>query len=165
MANVTLNISGDSQEVIAVIRSLAQPHELGHGRVAAAMQASPFDGAAEMGIGAVRREHSWTGTSARDTRSSVSSDAQRLLDALVLAPDHQMHIDEIYSQLDLDRYGLIGARRSISAALRRNFTAVDASLLTTRDRRVTLNSDYAQAISADPSTDPLSRWGNQPQYS
>lgn len=165
MANVTLNISGDSQEVIAVIRSLAQPHEPGHGRAAAALLASPFDGAAEMGFPNVRREHSWTSTSARDTRNSVSNDAQRLLDALVQAPDHQMHIDEIYNQLDLDRYGLIGARRSISAALRRNFTAVDANLLTTRDRRVTLNSEYALAISADPSTETHSAWGNQPQYS
>lgn len=145
MATVTLNISGDSQEVISVIRSLAKQHEL------ALVQAgadAPLD---KNGATAVAgpREPAWTTATAKDTRNNVSTDAQRLLDALVQAPDHQLHIDEIYSQLNLDRYGLIGARRSISAALRRNAATVNATLLTTRDRRVTLSSEYADAISVE----------------
>ena len=145
MATVTLNISGDSQEVISVIRSLAKQHELALAQVGVDV---PMDtnGASAT---ASPREHSWTTATARDTRNNVSADAQRLLDALVSAPDHQLHIDEIYSQLDLDRYGLIGARRSISAALRRNAATVNATLLTTRDRRVTLSSEYADAISVE----------------
>ena len=107
------------------------------------------DGAAITSVDTGPRGNAWTSSTARDTRNNVSADAQRLLDALVRAPDHQMHIDEIYSQLELDRYGLIGARRSISAALRRNAATADATLLTTRDRRVTLSSEYADAISVE----------------
>lgn len=154
MATVTLNISGDSQEVISVIRSLAKQHERTHAQ--AALEAPiAINGAATTSATAGSRDHAWTTATARDTRNNVSADAQRLLDALVRAPDHQMHIDEIYSQLELDRYGLIGARRSISAALRRNAATVNATLLSTRDRRVTLNSEYADAISADSSTNGL----------
>ena len=145
MATVTLNISGESQEVISVIRSLAKQHERAHAHVATETPMAT-NGASISGVAAVSREHAWTAATARDTRNNVSADAQRLLDALVSAPDHQMHIDDIYSQLDLDRYGLIGARRSISAALRRNSATVNATLLTTRDRRVTLSSEYADAI-------------------
>ena len=146
MATVTLNISGDSQEVISVIRSLAKQQEEAHLPVAVE---SPMatNGSAVSSTASVSREHVWTAAAAKDTRNNVSADAQRLLDALVRAQDHQMHIDDIYSQLDLDRYGLIGARRSISAALRRNAATANATLLTTRDRRVTLNSAYADAIS------------------
>ncbi len=148
MATVTLNISGDSQEVISVIRSLAKQHELTNPQVA--LEASvASNGAAITGVATGSREHAWTTASARDTRNNVSADAQRLLDTLVRSPDHQMHIDDIYSELDLDRYGLIGARRSISAALRRNAATTNATLLTTRDRRVTLNSEYAVAIAAE----------------
>ena len=148
MATVTLNISGDSQEVISVIRSLAKQHERAH---APAPTESPMttNGSAIDTVAAVSREYAWTAADARDTRNNVSADAQRLLDALVRAPDHQMHIDDIYSELDLDRYGLIGARRSISAALRRNAATLNAALLTTRDRRVTLNSEYADAVSLE----------------
>ncbi len=148
MAIVTLNISGDSQEVISVIRSLAKQHELAHDQVATE---SPMvtNGSAIGSVPTLSGEHAWTAATARDTRINVSADAQRLLDALVRAPDHQMHIDDIYSQLDLDRYGLIGARRSISAALRRNSATVNATLLTTKDRRVTLNGEYANAISLE----------------
>lgn len=145
MATVTLNISGDSQEVITVIRSLAKQHEIAVAQAAIETH-NDMNGASTV---AVLREQSWTTATARDTRNNVSADAQRLLDALVRAPDHQLHIDEIYSQLDLDRYGLIGARRSISAALRRNAATVNATLLTTRDRRVTLSSEYADAISVE----------------
>lgn len=148
MATVTLNISGESQEVISVIRSLAKQHERAHAQVAFESPVAA-NGAAIANVAAVAREHAWTAATARDTRNNVSADAQRLLDALVRAPDHQMHIDDIYRQLDLDRYGLIGARRSISAALRRNAATVNAILLTTRDRRVTLNSEYADAISVE----------------
>lgn len=148
MATVTLNISGDSQEVISVIRSLAKQHEGSHAQVATEPP-MVTDGAAITSVDTVSRGNAWTASTARDTRSNVSADAQRLLDALVRAPDHQMHIDEIYSQLELDRYGLIGARRSISAALRRNAATADATLLTTRDRRVTLSSEYADAISVE----------------
>lgn len=146
MAIVTLNISGDSQEVISVIRSLAKQHERVHAPVATE---SPMavNGSAIGTVATVSPDQAWTAAAARDTRNNVSADAQRLLDALVRAPEHQMHIDDIYSELDLDRYGLIGARRSISAALRRNAATVNATLLTTRDRRVTLNSEYADAIS------------------
>lgn len=146
MATVTLNISGESQEVISVIRSLAKQHERDHVQPELETPA-PTNGAAIADVVPGTREHAWTTATARDTRNNVSADAQRLLDALVRAPDHQMHIDEIYSQLELDRYGLIGARRSISAALRRNAATVNATLLTTRDRRVTLSSEYADAIS------------------
>lgn len=145
MATVTLNISGDSQEVISVIRSLAKQHELA---LAQPVADAPMDTNVATAI-ADPREPAWTTATARDTRSNVSADAQRLLDALVRAPDHQLHIDEIYSQLDLDRYGLIGARRSISAALRRNAATANSTLLTTRDRRVTLSSEYADAISVE----------------
>ena len=148
MATVTLNISGESQEVISVIRSLAKQHEQAHAQLG--FEAAPAtNGAAINSVVTGSREHAWTTATARDTRNNVSADAQRLLDALVRAPDHQLHIDEIYSQLDLDRYGLIGARRSISAALRRNAATVNATLLTTRDRRVTLSSEYADAISVE----------------
>ena len=148
MATVTLNISGDSQEVISVIRSLAKQHE--RADTQAALEAPVIaNGVAISSVPGVSREPAWTTVTARETRNNVSSDAQRLLDALVRAPDHQMHIDDIYSQLDLDRYGLIGARRSISAALRRNAATVNATLLSTRDRRVTLNSEYADAISIE----------------
>ena len=146
MATVTLNISGDSQEVISVIRSLAEQHGRSQAQVEMESPMTP-NGSATTSAAAESREHTWNTATARDTRSNVSADAQRLLDALVHAPDHQMHIDEIYSQLDLDRYGLIGARRSISAALRRNAATANATLLTTKDRRVTLNSEYADAIS------------------
>ena len=148
MATVTLNISGDSQEVISVIRSLAKQHELTNPQVALEASVAP-NGVAITGVATGSREHAWTTASARDTRNNVSADAQRLLDTLVRSPDHQMHIDDIYSELDLDRYGLIGARRSISAALRRNAATTNATLLTTRDRRVTLNSEYAVAIAAE----------------
>ena len=148
MATVTLNISGDSQEVISVIRSLARQHEPANAPVELETPMVTSSAPAPMAIMAPEpREHAWTAATARDTRSNVSADAQRLLDALVRAPDHQMHIDDIYSQLELDRYGLIGARRSISAALRRNAATAEATLLTTRDRRVTLISEYADAIS------------------
>lgn len=147
MATVTLNISGDSQEVIAVIRSLAKQHEQAHVPVALESPTAT-NGSITSSVATVSREHAWTSAAAKDTRNNVSADAQRLLDALVRAPDHQMHIDDIYSQLELDRYGLIGARRSISAALRRNAATVNATLLSTRDRRVTLNSEYADAISS-----------------
>ena len=148
MATVTLNISGDSQEVISVIRSLARQHERAHAQNALE---TPIvtNGSSVASVATGSREHAWTTATARDTRNNVSADAQRLLDALVRAPDCQMHIDEIYSQLELDRYGLIGARRSISAALRRNTATVNATLLTTRDRRVTLNSEYADAIAVE----------------
>ena len=146
MATVTLNISGDSQEVISVIRSLARQHQQANAPVE--LEAPTVtDGAAVASAPAESRAHAWTAATARDTRSNVSADAQRLLDALVRAPDNQMHIDEIYSQLELDRYGLIGARRSISAALRRNAATANATLLSTKDRRVTLSSEYADAIS------------------
>ena len=148
MATVTLNISGESQEVISVIRSLAKQHERAHAQVALETPIAT-NGAEVSSEVAVSRQHAWTTATARDTRNNVSADAQRLLDALVRAPEHQMHIDEIYSLLELDRYGLIGARRSISAALRRNAATVNATLLTTRDRRVTLNSEYADAISLE----------------
>lgn len=148
MATVTLNISGDSQEVISVIRSLAKQHERAHAQ-SALETPMVTNGSSIASVATGLREHAWTTATARDTRNNVSADAQRLLDALVRAPDHQMHIDEIYSQLDLDRYGLIGARRSISAALRRNAATVNATLLTTRDRRVTLNSEYADAIAVE----------------
>ena len=146
MATVTLNISGDSQEVISVIRSLARQHERANAPVELE---TPMvtNGAPMASVAPEPREHEWTAATARNTRSNVSADAQRLLDALVRAPDHQMHIDDIYSQLDLDRYGLIGARRSISAALRRNAATANATLLITKDRRVTLSSEYAGAIS------------------
>jgi hypothetical protein len=95
----------------------------------------------------------------------VSTDAQRLLDVLVSAPGHQLHIDDIYTQLELDRYGLIGARRSISAALRRNADTAAVTLLSTRDRRVTLDSGFAQAtLEGDDSTNPMTRWGQLPEY-
>ena len=146
MATVTLNISGDSQEVISVIRSLARQHQQANAPVE--LEAPMVTSGAPMATAAPEpREHAWTAATARDTRSNVSADAQRLLDALVRAPDNQMHIDEIYSQLDLDRYGLIGARRSISAAIRRNAATANATLLSTKDRRVTLSSEYADAIS------------------
>ena len=148
MATVTLNISGESQEVISVIRSLAKQHERARAPVTLDTPMAT-NGAAMAGVATETREHAWTTATARDTRNNVSVDAQRLLDALVRAPDHQMHIDDIYRELDLDRYGLIGARRSISAALRRNTATANATLLTTRDRRVTLNSEYADAISVD----------------
>ena len=165
MANVTLNISGDSQEVIAVIRALAQENEPADGQAAPELPAASVDPAPEADS-PPPREHSWTAAAARDTRSNVSSDAQRLLDALIRAPDHQMHIDDIYSELELDRYGLIGARRSISAALRRNAATADVTLLSTRDRRVTLDGGYAQAMQLDAtaSANPMSRWGQLPQY-
>ena len=146
MATVTLNISGDSQEVISVIRSLAKQQEVGQAPVALETP-EVANGATMDTVTAAPRAHTWSAATARDTRNNVSADAQRLLDALIRAPDHQMHIDEIYSQLDLDRYGLIGARRSISAALRRNAATANATLLTTKDRRVTLSSEYADAIS------------------
>lgn len=146
MATVTLNISGDSQEVISVIRSLAEQHGRSDAQVATESPMAPDSAATTSGV-AESREHTWNTATARDTRNNVSADAQRLLDALIRAPDHQMHIDEIYSQLELDRYGLIGARRSISAALRRNAATANATLLTTKDRRVTLNSEYADVIS------------------
>ena len=149
MATVTLNISGDSQEVISVIRSLAKQHERAHSQVALETPVVS-NGAAITDMATGSREHAWTTAAAQDTRNNVSADAQRLLDTLVRSPDHQMHIDDIYSELDLDRYGLIGARRSISAALRRNAATSNATLLTTRDRRVTLNSEYAVAISGEP---------------
>lgn len=145
MATVTLNISGDSQEVISVIRSLAKQQEIGQAPVALETP-EVANGATMDTVTAAPRAHTWSAATARDTRNNVSADAQRLLDALVRAPDHQMHIDEIYSQLDLDRYGLIGARRSISAALRRNAATSNATLLATKDRRVTLSSEYADAI-------------------
>lgn len=146
MATVTLNISGDSQEVLSVIRFLAKQYERAH--VPAALEAPAItNGVAISSVPSDFQEQAWTSATARETHKNVSSDAQRLLDALVRAPDYQMHIDDIYSQLELDRYGLIGARRSISAALRRNTATVNAILLTTRDRRVTLNSQYADAIS------------------
>ena len=146
MATVTLNISGDSQEVISVIRSLARQHQQANAPVELE---TPMvtSGAPMASVAPEPREHAWTAATARDTRSNVSADAQRLLDALVRAPDNQMHIDDIYSQLELDRYGLIGARRSISAALRRNAATANATLLSTKDRRVTLSSEYADAIS------------------
>lgn len=146
MATVTLNISGDGQEVISVIRSLAKQQEIGQAPVALETP-EVANGATMDTVTAAPRAHTWSAATARDTRNNVSADAQRLLDALVRAPDNQMHIDEIYSQLDLDRYGLIGARRSISAALRRNAATANATLLATKDRRVTLNSEYADAIS------------------
>ena len=146
MATVTLNISGDSQEVISVIRSLAKQQEVGQASVALETP-EVANGATMDDVTAAPRARTWSAATARDTRNNVSADAQRLLDALIRAPDHQMHIDEIYSQLDLDRYGLIGARRSISAALRRNAATANATLLTTKDRRVTLSSEYADAIS------------------
>ncbi len=149
MATVTLNISGDSQEVISVIRSLIKQHERAHSQVALETPVVS-KGAAITGVDTDLPEPAWTTAAARDTRNNVSADAQRLLDTLVRSPDHQMHIDDIYSELDLDRYGLIGARRSISAALRRNAATSNATLLTTRDRRVTLNSEYAVAISGEP---------------
>ena len=104
MATVTLNISGESQEVISVIRSLAKQQEGSHAQVATE---SPMvtDGTAIASVDTGSRGNTWTASTARDTRSNVSADAQRLLDALVRAPDHQMHIDDIYSQLELDRYG------------------------------------------------------------
>ena len=146
MATVTLNISGDSQEVISVIRSLAKQQEIGQAPVALETPEVANDATMDT-VTTAPRAHTWSAATARDTRNNVSADAQRLLDALVHAPDHQMHIDEIYSQLELDRYGLIGARRSISAALRRNAATANATLLTTKDRRVTLNNEYADAIS------------------
>ena len=163
MPNVTLNISGESQEVIAVIRALAHEREQAAGQVAEAAVADPAAATPEP---EPPREYSWTTAVARDTRGNVSADAQRLLDALVRAPDHQMHIDDIYTGLELDRYGLIGARRSISAALRRNAATADVTLLTTRDRRVTLDSGFAQAMQLDTaaSLNPMSRWGQLPQY-
>ena len=148
MATVTLNISGDSQEVISVIRSLAKQHEQAHAQTTLESPVIP-NGVAISSVASDSREQAWTTATARETRNNVSSDAQRLLDALVRAPDHQMHIDDIYSQLELNRYGLIGARRSISAALRRNAATASATLLTTRDRRVTLNREYAYAISIE----------------
>ncbi len=157
MATVTLNISGDSQEVISVIRSLAKQHE--RVRAQGALETPAVtNGVAIANVATGSGEHAWTASTARDTRNNVSTDAQRLLDALVRAPDNQMHIDDIYSQLDLDRYGLIGARRSISAALRRNAATVNATLLTTRDRRVTLNSEYAEAISVETPTNASGNW-------
>ena len=149
MTTVTLNISGDSQEVIAVIRSLARQHGRDHAPVELEPPVSSPDEPAMTGGTVEPPPHAWTAATARGTRDNVSADAQRLLDALVRAPDHQMHIDDIYSQLELDRYGLIGARRSISAALRRNAATANATLLTTRDRRVTLNGEYASAISLE----------------
>ena len=148
MTTVTLNISGDSQEVISVIQSLAKQQVVSQAPVAA----EPPPVANEAAVTSPAPEppaHTWTAATARGTRSNVSADAQRLLDALVRAPDNQMHIDDIYSQLELDRYGLIGARRSISAALRRNAATANTTLLTTKDRRVTLSSEYADAISVE----------------
>ncbi len=164
MAILNLTISGESQEVITVIRALAS------GRPAAvkpdAGDEPVGDLVAEQPPPAVpTREHTWTEAIARDTRSNVSQDGQRLLDALIRAPEHQLHIDDIYSELELDRYGLIGARRSISAALRRNPDTAEVALLTTRDRRVTLDSAYAQAMLSDNApASPMSRWGQLPQY-
>ena len=164
MAIVNLTISGDSQEVIAVIRALAS------GQLASVESSSgdePVGDAADEQPppAAPAREYTWTADAARDTRNNVSQDAQRLLDALIRAPDHQLHIDDIYSELELDRYGLIGARRSISAALRRNPDTVEVALLATRDRRVTLDSAYAQAMLGDNApANPMSRWGQLPQY-
>ena len=157
MATVTLNISGDSQEVISVIRSLANQHEPAPSPVALETSV-PSNGAATTGVATDSREYAWTTAAARDTRDNVSPDAQRLLDTLVRSPDHQMHIDAIYSELDLDRYGLIGARRSISAALRRNAATSNATLLSTKDRRVTLNSEYAVAISGLPAGSASGNW-------
>ena len=167
MTIVNLTISGESHEVIAVIRSLANGQPATGNRsadaepAAAAIEEQP----ASAPVAAPPREYVWTYAAARDTRSNVSSDAQRLLDALIRAPDNQLHIDDIYSQLELDRYGLIGARRSISAALRRNSDTTEVTLLTTRDRRVTLDSAYAEVMLADNTpTNPMSRWGQLPQY-
>ncbi|MCE2500456.1 MAG: hypothetical protein J4G13_06295 [Dehalococcoidia bacterium] len=164
MATVNLTISGESQEVIAVIRALASGHRAagkpsaGDEPVGDAVEEQPPPAVPD-------REHTWTEASARDTRGNVSQDAQRLLDALIRAPDHQLHIDDIYSELQLDRYGLIGARRSISAALRRNPDTAEVALLTTRDRRVTLDSAYAQVMLSDNvPINPMSRWGQLPQY-
>ena len=164
MATVNLTISGDSQEVIAVIRALASGQRAS---VERSNGDEPVGDATEepQSPAAAAREYTWTVEAARDTRSNVSQDAQRLLDALIRAPDHQLHIDDIYSQLELDRYGLIGARRSISAALRRNPDTVEVALLATRDRRVTLDSSYAQAMLGDSiPANPMSRWGQLPQY-
>ena len=164
MATVNLTISGESQEVITVIRALAS------GRPAAvqldAGDEPVDDPVEEQPPPAVPpREYTWTEAAARDTRSNVSEDARRLLDALIRAPDHQLHIDNIYSELPLDRYGLIGARRSISAALRRNPDTAEVVLLTTKDRRVTLDSAYAQVMQPDNApVNPMSRWGQLPQY-
>ena len=149
MTTVTLNISGDSQEVISVIQSLAKQQEVSQAPVATEPPPMAANDAAVTSPAPEPPAHTWTAASARGTRSNVSADAQRLLDALVRAPDHQMHIDDIYSQLELDRYGLIGARRSISAALRRNAATANTTLLTTKDRRVTLSSEYADAISVE----------------
>ena len=111
MTTVTLNISGDSQEVISVIQSLAKQQEVSQAPVATEPPPVAANDAAVTSPAPEPPAHTWTAASARGTRSNVSADAQRLLDALVRAPDHQMHIDDIYSQLELDRYGLIGARR------------------------------------------------------
>ncbi len=163
MAIINLTISGESPEVIAVIRALA------NGRLAAAKPGvgdDPVSDPVEEPPPAVPpREHTWTETTARDTRGNVSQDAQRLLDALIRAPDHQLHIDDIYSELQLDRYRLIGARRSISAALRRNPDTAEVALLITKDRLVTLDSAYAQVMLSDNGPiNPMSRWGQLPQY-
>lgn len=165
MATVTLSISGDSPEVIAVIRSLAQGD--GHGEAPAASDddaAAPAEVVEEAPAPPQPRAPAWTAESARETRNNVSADGRRLLDALARAPDNQMHIDDIYSQLSMDRYGLIGARRSISAALRRNAATANTTLLTTRDRRVNLDSGFAQALEVETPTRSASWWGQLPQY-
>ena len=159
MVNISLNISGDSQEVVAVIRALAAGY--------VPTVASPPDRelttqsnqSSLTSPTSPPHEYIWTTAAARQTRSDVSTDAQRLLDALSRAPDHQLNIDDIYSQLGLDRYGLIGARRSISAALRRNADTSNVALLFTRDRRVTLDRSYAQALFNETQPNPMSRWG------
>ena len=162
MPTVTLTISGESQEVITVIRALANGY-----RTVAEPDADGEPAAgpvAEPPLAPPPSEYTWTEATARDTRSKVSQEAQCLLDALIHAPDHQLHIDDIYSELQLDRYGLIGARRSISAALRRNPDTAAVALLSTKDRRVTLNSAYAEVMLADNGpVNSMSRWGQFPQ--
>lgn len=166
MAILNLTISGESQEVISVIRALASGRPSAGQPSAGDEQPAADEAVEEQPSPAVPpREYTWTEAAARDTRSNVSQDGQRLLDALIRAPDHQLHIDDIYSDLQLDRYGLIGARRSISAALRRNPDTAEVALLSTKDRRVTLDSAYAQVMLADHApANPMSRWGQLPQY-
>ena len=147
MPNFTLTISGDSQEVITVIRALA------HNPTTIAPTGRPPSQHIQTGYIDTTAptsdeppNFSWSAETARDINDSISPDAKRLLDALLTASEHQLHIDDIYHDLELDRYSLIGARRSISAALRRNPATTNTYLLTTKDRRVSLDAGYARVM-------------------
>ena len=156
MAYISITISGESHEVTKIVQSLAYGHS--ESKITSfGSDNTIFDLGAESTRLPISTspQFRWTSDVARETTKSVSHEAQRLLAALLNAPNHQLHIDDIYQDLELDRHRLIGVRRSISAALRRNPLIQNAPLLSTRDRRISLDRGYALAMQSQDKPDAM----------